>query len=72
MKEVKSSDAVTMGNGQSESALQIGDIPGQLCDKYGTIKNPARITDVLHMPTAQYNLFSIMKLQQNGWTLSGE
>jgi hypothetical protein len=32
MKAAKSSDTVTMGNGQSESALQIGDIPGKLCD----------------------------------------
>jgi hypothetical protein len=56
MKEANSSDAVTMGNGQSESALQIGDIPAKLCDKYGAIKNTARIREVLHMPTAQYNL----------------
>jgi hypothetical protein len=35
------------------------------------VLNDAKISDVTHLPEAKYNLFSITKLQNEGWTLGG-
>jgi hypothetical protein len=43
-----------------------------LCDKNGNVLNDAKITDVTHLPEGKYNLFSITKLQNEGWILSGD
>jgi hypothetical protein len=72
LKTASGKDAVTMGNGQSESASQIGDIPGTVCDKTGTTVLSATIKAALYLPIAMYNLFSITKLQREGWTLHGD
>jgi hypothetical protein len=50
----------------------IGNISGRVCDKNGNVLNDAKITDVTHLPEAKYNLFSITKLQNEGWNLSGD
>jgi hypothetical protein len=34
--------------------------------------NEANITDVTHLPEGKYNLFSITKLQNESWILSGD
>jgi hypothetical protein len=61
-----------MANGSSEDATVIGNISGRVCDKNGNVLNDAKITDVTHfLPEAKYNLFSITKLQNEGWILSG-
>jgi hypothetical protein len=60
-----------MGNSKSEDATVIGSIDGRLCDKNGNVLNDAKISDVTHFPEAKYNLFSITKLQNDGWTLGG-
>jgi hypothetical protein len=69
VQQASGKDAVTMGNGQSETAAKIGDIPGTICDKTGTTMATAKIKDALYLPSAMYNLFSITKLQRKGWTL---
>jgi hypothetical protein len=69
VKKAKSVDAITMGNGKSEDATVIGSIDGRLCDKNGNVLNDAKISNVTHLPEAKYNLFSITKLQNDGWTL---
>jgi hypothetical protein len=66
VKQAAGKDAVTMGNGQSETAVKIGDIPGTICDKTGTTMATAKIKDALYLPSAMYNLFSITKLQREG------
>jgi hypothetical protein len=72
VKKAKHVDAITMGNGKSEEdAAVIGSIDGKLCDKNGNVLNDAKIIDVTHLPKAKYNLFSITKLQNDGWTLGG-
>jgi hypothetical protein len=71
IKEAKPVDAITMANGSSEDATVIGNISGRVCDKNGNVLNDAKITDVTHLPEAKYNLFSITKLQNEGWILSG-
>jgi hypothetical protein len=72
LKTASGQDAVTMGNGQSKSGSQIGDIPGTVCDKTGTTVSSATIQAALYLPSAMYNLFSITKLQREGWSLHGD
>jgi hypothetical protein len=71
VNKAKSVDAITMANGSSEDATVIGNISGRVCDKNGNVLNDAKITDVTHLPESKYNLFSITKLQNEGWILSG-
>jgi hypothetical protein len=68
VKKARQVDAITMGNGKSEEAAVIGNIEGRLCDKNGNVLNYAKISDVTHLPQGKYNLFSITKLQNDGWT----
>jgi hypothetical protein len=72
LQKAKSVDAITMANGSSEDATVIGDISGRACDKNGNVLNDAKITDVTHLPEGKYNLFSITKLQNEGWILNGD
>ena len=39
-------DSITVGNGSSESASKIADIPGIMCDKHGNEKNQGTLKDV--------------------------
>jgi hypothetical protein len=71
VKKEKPVNAITMVNGNSENATVIGSIGGRLCDKNGKVLNDTKISDVTHLPDAKYNLFSITKLQNDGWTLGG-
>jgi hypothetical protein len=71
VKKANPIDAITMANGSSKNATVIGSIDGRLCDKNGDVLNDAKISDVTHLPEAKYNLFSITKLQNDGWTLGG-
>jgi hypothetical protein len=71
VKKAKQVNDITMGDGKSEDAAVIGSIDGRLCDKHGNVLNDAKISDVTHLPKAKYNLFSITKLQNDGWTLGG-
>jgi hypothetical protein len=72
LQKAKSVDVITMANGSSEDATVIGNISGRVCDKNGNVLNEAKITDVTHLPEGKYNLFSITKLQNEGWILSGD
>jgi hypothetical protein len=72
LQKAKPVDAITMANGSSEDATVIGIISGRVCDKNGSVLNEAKITDVTHLPEGKYNLFSITKLQNEGWILSGD
>jgi hypothetical protein len=72
IKKAKHVDAITMGNGKSKDAAVIGNIDGRLCDKNGNVLKDAKISDVTHdLPKGKYNLFSITKLQNDGWILGG-
>jgi hypothetical protein len=71
IKTAHNADAISMANGKSENAAVIGSIDGRLCDKNGNVLNDAKISDVAHLPKAKYNLFSITKLQNDGWALGG-
>jgi hypothetical protein len=71
-RKAKQNEAVTMGNKTVEKAQVIGDLPGTICDKHGNMKSKTVLQDVAYIPTAGYNLFSVTKLMDNGWDLSGD
>jgi hypothetical protein len=64
-------DAITMGNGVREGAAMIGDLPGMMCSKQGNELGMATLKDVAYLPTSKFNLFSVTKLQRDGWFLHG-
>jgi hypothetical protein len=65
-------DAITMGNGAREGAAMIGDLSGIMCSKEGNEMGEATLKDVAYLPTSKFNLFSVTKLQRNGWILHGD
>ena len=65
-------DVAMMGNGEKVQAEKVGNISGVICDKNGTeIKNGV-IQDVSYRPGLKCNVFSITKMQMNGWKLEGD
>jgi hypothetical protein len=70
-KKGTDNDAITMGNGAREGAAMIGDLQGPMCTKEGNKLAVATLKDVAYLPTLKFNLFSITKLQQDGWILHG-
>jgi hypothetical protein len=71
MQEPTAKDSVTMGNGKSESASSIGKLTGTLCNKHGDKLLKSTMEAVTHLPTGKFNLFSLTKMQKNGWLLHG-
>ena len=65
-------DAITMGNGTREDATMIGDLQGTMCNNKGNELGVATLTDVAYLPTSKFNLFSVTKLQREGWILHGD
>jgi hypothetical protein len=72
-KKATPSDTVTMGNGGQVGAQQVAKLPGMVCDLNGQEVGAATLEDVVHVPGAQYNLFSLSKMIRNhGWVLGGD
>jgi hypothetical protein len=65
-------DSITMGNGSNERTNKYGDVAGAICDNKGTELKKATLTGVAHVPTAQFNLFSLSRMQLRGWQLHGD
>jgi hypothetical protein len=66
------SDTVTMGNGGQVAAQQVGKLPGVMCDLNGQELDAATMDKVVHVPGAQYNLFSLSRMIRiHGWALGG-
>ena len=62
-----------MGNGGHVGAQQVAKLPGVMCDLNGWELNAATLDEVVHVPGAQYNLFSISRMiRHHGWTLGGD
>jgi hypothetical protein len=51
-KKATEDDAITVGNGSKESASQIANITGTICDKEGNELNRTQLTEVTHLPQA--------------------
>jgi hypothetical protein len=41
------------------------------CDKHGNEFGISELVEVTYLPNGKFNLFSIMKMQMNGWKLHG-
>ena len=74
VKEVKadSQDTVTMANGVADGAESVVDIRGTICNKEGKPDKEVMLRDVSFMPNGRFNLFSVTRLQKDGWILGGD
>lgn len=66
LKEATEDDTITMGNGGAEKASTVGSITGVMCNKHGVALETAIMSDVVHLPSGKFNLFSLTKLTQQG------
>jgi hypothetical protein len=41
------------------------------CDKHGNELGVSELTDMTYLPNGKFNLFSLSKMQMNGWLLRG-
>jgi hypothetical protein len=71
-KKATHDDCVTMGNGATEEASMIGDIPGIWCNQNGDILFHTKLTGVTYVPNSAFNLFSATKRLQCGWSMTGD
>ena len=65
-------DVAMMGNGEQVQAEKVGNISGTICDKNGTEIRNGVMQDVSYRPGMKCNVFSITKMQMNGWKLGGD
>jgi hypothetical protein len=63
---------ITVGNGEVLVAKKTGDIPSEICDKYGNVVTTGIVTDVALTKGSPFNLFSLTKAMQQGWILGGD
>ena len=71
-KGATAGDSITVGNGTRDAASVVGDISGVMCDQYGVEVGPGKLQEVLHLPDGKFNLFSVSKLQNEGWLVHGD
>jgi hypothetical protein len=62
-------DSITKHNGIAEKPLLVGKLTRAICNKNGFELGTVTLSDVMHLPTGKYNLFSLTKLTQTGWIL---
>ena len=62
-KKGNSGDSVMVGSGRVINATVVGDLPGTICDKYGTEIGDAIMQEIAHCPNMRCNVFSVTKLQ---------
>ncbi|KAL7555591.1 hypothetical protein ACA910_003221 [Epithemia clementina (nom. ined.)] len=67
----KQAVSVTMGNNIVEKATQDCNLRGIKCDSSSQAEFDLKLSHVALVPTAAFNLFSITKLQLQGWQLGG-
>ena len=63
---------IRMGNGTSKNVTKTAKIPETVCNKHGNVAFKMTFGDVAICLNAKYNLFSVTKMMQNGWSLSGD
>jgi hypothetical protein len=73
LKKVTGDAFITMGNGIAEKAALIGELTGTICNKNRDELTIAMMSEVVYLPTGQFNLFSLTKMTTNqGWILGGD
>jgi hypothetical protein len=68
----KSEGKITVGYGAVMMIKQTGDVPCEICNKEGQALQTAKVTDVTLTQGSPFNLFSLTKLMQQGWSLGGD
>ena len=53
------------------SGNKIRKLHGKIFDKFGMEKGEATIREIMYTPNSRFNLFSMTKRMQDGWTLGG-
>jgi hypothetical protein len=75
-ENIREGDKVTggiiFGDGKDNVATKIFELPGTVTNSNGNELREVRMKNVLHVPTAMFNLFSLTKQQKDGWTLHGD
>jgi hypothetical protein len=71
LKKVTGDDSITMGNGIAKKAALIGELTGTICDKNGDEVTTTTMSDVVYLPTGQFNLFSLTKMTTNQGLILG-
>ena len=72
LRNMRSSDQlISLGDKSEMATTQVGDQPCQVCDRFG---NPLAKTVLQEVEVIAkgYNLFSVTKLQVDGWKLHGD
>jgi hypothetical protein len=71
LKKVTGDDSITMGNGIAQKAALIGELTRTICDKNGEDLKKATMSDVVYLPTGQFNLFSLTTMTTNQGNILG-
>ena len=72
IKPDKSGTGITMGNDTVAKGTHTGVLPGIRCDHQGNQLDNVVLTNVSVVPSSAFNLFSITKMQLQGWVLGGD
>jgi hypothetical protein len=63
---------MTMANGTKELSTKVRDLKGVICNKEGQEVSLAIMKDVTYLPGGHFNIFSCLRLQQEGWIMHGD
>jgi hypothetical protein len=63
---------ITVGNGDIMETSKSGDIPCVICDKHGQSLTSGMVTEVALIRGSPFNIFSLTKMMNLGWTLGGD
>lgn len=72
IREPTPDEGISMGNRQTSKVSKIVDLKCQVCDQHGHALSSVLLTDVSITEGEGYNMFSIPRLQLNGWKLYGD
>ena len=68
----RTEDTITVGDGTHMKVLRMStSVTGMCCNMYGNELDTLELTDVTHLPNGKFNMFSLLKMQMNGWALHG-
>ena len=71
-KDATKEVSIRVGNDDKEPASKIASIVGMMCTKHGNELHLTKMTEVTHLPSGKLNLFSLTRLEKQGWLLNGD
>ena len=71
VREATLEDSLKIGDGKIIKASKVATIRGKVCNKYGNEVESVALHEVKIVPGNAFNLFSVMKMINKGWTLMG-